>query len=411
MNILSQEVILGLLNDYYLLFAICLFLGSFAATFYIMPKVLWVTKEKGLLADVNERSAHAVATPSFGGVSFFIVLVIMLSILQSLRVDFTGNHLLAALTILFMVGLKDDLVISSAKVKLFGQISASCFIIFSPELQLTNLYGFWRIFEIPESVGYIFKGFFIVALINAYNLIDGIDGLAAFIGIVVSGFFAIVFFLVREPYYVLVSISLFGIFAAFLPFNFSRGHRKIFMGDSGSMIMGLMLAFLSLKILVLAPSIPLMADGHNPANRLLLLACILFLPVLDTLRVMFIRIIRGRSPFSADRNHAHHVLLDLGFSHKKAGFSLAFTNILIIVTYKYISVLISHLWLTCYVLLIYMAAFLLLNRLKILGTKRALLTGAEFRKEENLKPAEGLRILAGVQNGFSQVPSKKTKVS
>jgi UDP-N-acetylmuramyl pentapeptide phosphotransferase/UDP-N-acetylglucosamine-1-phosphate transferase len=84
MNILSQEVILGLLNDYYLLFAISLFLGSFAATFYIMPKVIWVAKEKGLLADVNERSAHVVATPSFGGVTFFIILVMPLS--PSLRV-------------------------------------------------------------------------------------------------------------------------------------------------------------------------------------------------------------------------------------------------------------------------------------------------------------------------------------
>ncbi len=392
MNILNHETILELFRTYYPLFVLGLFAGTFAVTFYIIPKVIWVSQEKNLMATVNDRSAHSVATPNFGGVAFFIILVLILSILQSLRLNFTGNHLIAAMTILFMVGLKDDLVISTARVKLLGQITATCFVIFSPELQLTNLQGFFGIFEIPDLLGYIIKAIFMIALINAYNLIDGIDGLAAITGIVISGVFATIFFMAGKPYYVLVSVSLAGILAAFLRFNFSRGRRKIFMGDSGSLVVGLMLAFLSLKILVMAPSIPLVAEGHNPANRFLLLACVLFLPVFDTLRVMFIRIIRGRSPFSADRNHAHHVLLDLGFSHKRAGFSLAVTNLLIIGSYFYMSLLLSHLWLTFYVVLIYSTSFLVLNKLKIIGAGKALPTHTEFRKDEQLRPAGGVKI-------------------
>lgn len=396
MNILNHETLLELFQTYYLIFLGCLFIGTFALTFYLIPKVLWVSKEKNLMATVNDRSAHVVATPSFGGVAFYITLILVLCILQSLRVNFTGNHLIAAMTILFMVGLKDDLVISTARVKLFGQITATCFVIFSPELQLTNLQGFWGVHEIPEALGFIIKALFMIALINAYNLIDGIDGLAALTGIVISGVFATIFFLAERPYFVLLSLSLAGILTAFLRFNFSRGNKKIFMGDSGSLIVGLTLGFLGLKILVMVPSIDLIEAGHNPANRFLLLGCVLFLPVFDTLRVMLIRMLRGRSPFSADRNHAHHVLLDLGFSHKRAGFSLALTNLLIIGSYFYLSLFLSHLWLSFYVVLIYGTGFLVLYRLRIIVEGRALPTHTEYRQKEQVKPVGGVKVTRAV---------------
>ncbi|MDT0650323.1 hypothetical protein RM529_09215, partial [Zunongwangia sp. F297] len=161
MNILDQETIIELFRNYYLLFVACLFLGTFCLTFYVIPKVLWVSREKNLTAPVNERSAHIVETPSFGGVAFFITLILVFSIIQSLRLGYVGNHLIAAISILFLVGLKDDLVISTARVKLFGQITAACFLIFSPELQITSLYGFWGIYEIPEVLGYCFTALLI----------------------------------------------------------------------------------------------------------------------------------------------------------------------------------------------------------------------------------------------------------
>ena len=371
MNILDQEVILELFRANYELFILLVFLLTFGLTFYIIPKVLWVSKEKNLMATVNERSSHSLAVPTFGGVAFYISIILVLTILQSLRLTYVGNHLIAAMTILFMVGLKDDLVISTAKVKFIGQITAACFLVFSPELQLTNLHGFLGLHEIPEILGFIINGFLVLALINSYNLIDGIDGLAAIVGIVISLVYALVFYLTGEPFFVLVSISLAGILAAFLRFNFSRGRNKIFMGDSGSLIVGLVLAFLTLKHLAMEPYAPALAEGYHPGNRLLFLACILFIPAFDTLRVIIIRKINGESPFSPDRNHAHHVLLDLGLSHFKASLSLGFLNFIVVLIYFSLANNLSQPWLLFLVVLLYSAAFALFGWLKIVGARIA----------------------------------------
>ncbi len=364
MNLLNHEVILELFRDYYLIFVMCLFIGAFLLTFYLIPKVLWVSKEKNLMAEVVGRSAHSTETPSFGGVAFYITLIMVLALIQSLRLNYVGSHLIGAITILFMVGLKDDLVISTARVKLFGQIAAACFLVFSPEMHLTSLHGFWGIYEIPEILGLFLTTFLVIALINAYNLIDGIDGLAALVGIVICTAYAVVFYVSGHPYFVLISVSLGGILSAFLRFNYSRGQRKIFMGDSGSLIVGLVLAFLRIKLLVMVQSLPMVREGFSPSNRLLFVACILFIPVFDTLRVILLRLLKGDSPFSADKEHAHHILLDLGLSHKKSGIFLASLNILVICIFWLFSKLLSNVWLSILVVAMYGAMFLLFYVLK-----------------------------------------------
>ena len=339
MNILDHEVILGLFRSNHLFFILCVFGIAFFATYYFIPKVLWVSKEKNLMKTINERSSHTKLTPNFGGVAFFMVLVLVISILQSVKSTYTGNHLIVAATLLFMVGLKDDLVISTAKVKLFGQLSAAFFLVFSPELQVTSLHGFLGFYEIPDTAGYLLSAFIVVAVINAFNLIDGIDGLASMAGIVMSLAFALAFYQSGNPYFVLISVCVTGILFAYLRFNFSRGKNKIFMGDSGSLIIGLVIACLTLKII----SLPFDSEVTYLNNaRLVYLASVLFLPLFDTARVMVLRILDGRSPFEADRNHIHHILLDLGFSHFKASLSLAFLNILVICCFIILSRQLSH---------------------------------------------------------------------
>ena len=391
MNILDQQVVLDFFRSNYEWFVGLVFLGTFAMTFYLIPKVLWVTKEKNLMAAVNERSAHATAVPTFGGVAFFISIILVLSIIQGMRLSYVGNHLIAAVTVLFMVGLKDDLVISTARVKLVGQIAAALFLVFSPEMELISLHGFFGIHEIPIVLGLFLKTIFIIALINAYNLIDGIDGLGAITGIVISIMYAWVFYATGNPFYVLISISVAGILAAFLRFNFSRGRNKIFMGDSGSLVIGLLLAFLTLKVLVMEPYVPLMATGHDPANRLLFLACVLFIPVFDTLRVIIIRKINGSSPFSPDRNHAHHVLLDLGLSHFRASVCLGLLNLTVIAIYAYFADKLPHLWLAFLVTFLYSGGFFLFGKLKKLSAQTA---------EKTAIPEEPKRRWQGLLRSF-----------
>lgn len=370
MNILDHEIILGLFRSNYLFFVGCVFCGAFILTWYLIPKVLWVSKEKQLTKNINERSSHSLATPSFGGVAFFMCLVVIISLLQSIRLTFTGNHLIIAATVLFLVGLKDDLVVSTARVKLFGQITAACFILFSPELQLKTLYGFWGIYEIPVELGYILKAVIIIALINAYNLIDGIDGLAAIIGMVICSTYAVAFYSTGHPYFVLISISLVGMLGAFLRFNFSRGRRKIFMGDSGSLIVGLMIAFLTLKVLVMEPYPPMIKAGFTPENRLLFAIATLFIPVFDTLRVIIIRMVNAKSPFSADRNHAHHVLLDLGCSHVQASLWLGGLNIIIISFYLVVSRMLDSVWMSLCLIIMFAGMALLFKTLKLKAERR-----------------------------------------
>ena len=143
------------------------------------------------------------------------------------------------------------------------------------------------------------------------------------------------------------------------------------MGDSGSLLVGLILAFLSMKHLVMEPSAPVLAQGYQPGNRLLFLACALFIPAFDTLRVIIIRKINGHSPFSPDRNHAHHVLLDLGLSHKKASFSLGLLNLIVIGIYLSLSNILSQPWLLFLVVLLYALVFALFGWLKVVGARMA----------------------------------------
>ncbi|MDQ7918273.1 MraY family glycosyltransferase [Mesonia sp. MT50] len=365
MNILDQEILLDLFQRYYLFFVSGVFLLAFVLTWYFTPKVLWVSREKNLMKEVNERSSHKDAVPPFGGVAFFLVLILILSLLQALRTSPTGNHLIIGITFLFLAGLKDDLVISSAKLKFMSQLFAAAFIIFSPELQLTNLYGFWGVYAIPPVIGYAIKGLIVVALVNAYNLIDGIDGLASVAGIIISLSYAMVFYVTDHPYFILVSLTVAGILAAFLRFNLSKGGRKMFMGDGGSLVMGYMMAFLSLKILTMEPFDSLVQQGFVAQNRLLFALAVLFIPIFDTLRVIIIRLRSGKTPFEADRNHMHHVLLDSGRTHKQASFLLGGINILVIALYMALSQFLHNFGLTMAMIVIFLlaaAAFDVLKR-------------------------------------------------
>lgn len=375
MNILDQEILLDLFHRFYLFFAGCVFSLAFILTWYFTPKVLWVSQKKALMKEVNERSSHKNAIPPFGGVAFFLVLILVISILQALRTSPTGNHLIVGLTFLFMTGLKDDLVISSAKLKFVSQLFAAGFIIFSPELQLTSLHGFLGIFEIPMALGYAFKGLIVVALINAYNLIDGIDGLAGISGIVISLTYAVVFYATGHPYFVLVSLTVAGLLSAFLRFNFSRGRKKMFMGDGGSLVIGFMIAFLSLKILVMQPYEPLMREGFVPENRLLFALAVLFIPIFDTLRVICIRLKNGKTPFEADRNHMHHVLLDNGLSHKKASFILGGLNLAVIIIYMMLSRDLKSIGMSLAMLAIFMVVAVAFAGLKRKSHQRTMLYG------------------------------------
>ncbi|WP_262696705.1 MraY family glycosyltransferase [Flagellimonas lutimaris] len=240
--------------------------------------------------------------------------------------------MIPGLTILFIVGLKDDMVVLSPGSKLLAQILAISFILVNDSFGIESLNGFLNIYEIPYYLYLVIGGFLMLTIINSYNLIDGIDGLASIVGIVVMVIYTTIFYLSQEYFFALIAITMNACLMAFFGFNVSS-RKKIFMGDTGSLIVGFIISILTLKFLALEPT----AYGELPfllENAPLIAISILIVPLFDTARVFTIRIANKKGPFSPDRNHIHHIFIDFwGLSHKQASFIIGCFNIIFVVLF------------------------------------------------------------------------------
>jgi UDP-N-acetylmuramyl pentapeptide phosphotransferase/UDP-N-acetylglucosamine-1-phosphate transferase len=298
---------------------------------YLYPVIIHVAKKKMLMDEPVDRSVHRSLVPRLGGLGLFITFSLTL-IISGLLVDLKLydlikiNALIASTIILLFLGVKDDLVFIAPKKKLIGQIIAVGLVIFLSDIRIKSFEGLLGVGELPYVVSVLFTLFVFILVINAINLIDGIDGLAASMAILASTAFGIFFLINGHTMLTLVSFILIGALAGFLTYNFSST-RKIFMGDCGSMFVGFLLAYQGINFLTYNATV---TSPYHLTNAPILLLAILSFPLLDTLRVFAIRIKEKRSPFSADRNHIHHRLLDLGLSHQQATLFLLICSILTI---------------------------------------------------------------------------------
>jgi len=312
--------------------AVVLFIGVFLLTYLTIPKIIGVVEHKRLMDDPNQRSSHSNRTPTLGGISFFYCLVFSLFFIKERALFDEVMYLIPGLTILFIVGLKDDLVVLSPGSKLIAQILAIAFVLVNPSFTIESLNGFLNIFEIPYYLYLFIAGFLMITVINSYNLIDGIDGLASIVGIVIMIIYTTIFYLSQEYFFALIAITTNACLMAFFGFNVSS-NKKIFMGDTGSLIIGFVISVLTLKFLALEPS----SYGELPfllENAPLIAISILIVPLFDTARVFTIRLANKRGPFSPDRNHVHHVLIDFwGLSHKQASFIIGCFNIIFVILF------------------------------------------------------------------------------
>ncbi|WP_229731312.1 MraY family glycosyltransferase [Hyunsoonleella pacifica] len=286
---------------------------------------------KNLMDNPNKRSSHLKRTPTLGGVAFFYTLIFALFFLRNWADNGEAMFLIPSLTILFIIGLKDDLVVLSPYTKLIAQLISVAFILSNEAFMINSLHGFFGVHEIPSFVSYIIGGFIMVTIINAYNLIDGIDGLAAIVGIVILIIYSTIFYMTKDYFYLLLSLTLNGCLIAFLKYNLSSSsEEKIFMGDTGSLIVGFIVSILTMKFLAL-PSNKLEGLPFLIENIPLIAIGILIVPLFDTARVFTIRLANKRSPFSADRNHTHHILIDyFNISHKKASLIIGAFNLIFV---------------------------------------------------------------------------------
>ena len=307
-------------NIYYLTL---LFVTIFLVTYILIPIIRNISLTFNLTDTPGVRSSHATTTPSFGGVAFYVSFIIALFFIQFFFENQVSLTLLVGISVLFFTGLFDDLINLRAKVKFFGQFLGVALLMSQPDFRIISMHGFLGINEIPLIASIVGSMFFLLALINAFNLLDGIDGLTSITGIIVASFYSYMFYKLGYFYYLSISITTIATLLAFLRFNFSV-KRKIFMGDTGSLTIGLVLGLLTLKLMT---ADAVYASLHfNPKQLPLILVAVLFVPILDTCRVMMIRLLKGVSMFSADRNHIHHIIIDYGLSHRKASSLIGLVN-------------------------------------------------------------------------------------
>lgn len=299
-------------------------LWSFLVAIFAVPSIIDVARRKKLFDKPNHRTIHELLTPRLGGLAIFAGFMSAVTIFGEITPGV--QQLLAGCLILFFIGVKDDIITVSVFKKFFVQLLAAGIVMFIGDVKITNFQGFMNVYALDQGISYGFTFLVIIGITNAINLIDGLDGLAGSLVLLISFTFGI-FFFSHNISYAFVAFSLAGAVLGFLRYNFHNA--RIFMGDTGSLICGFIIAIMAIEFveLKLVSSSPALAVG------------ILIIPVFDTIRVFSIRILNGRSPFHPDKNHIHHWLLSLNFSQMKVvliliGFNLL--TILVMINYDHL---------------------------------------------------------------------------
>lgn len=298
-------------------------LTGFVIVYTVIPSIIGISHKKKLLDLPNRRKLNKVAIPTLGGVAVFAGLVI--SSILFLQDNFMPewHYLLAAVILMLFIGLIDDLLVIRAWKKLVVQTGAALILVLMGGFQVTHAYGFFGLEGFNNWLSIPLSVLLIIFLINAVNLIDGIDGLAAGLTLLVSLALGSWFYLTGNAGYAIICMALCGSLGAFLVFNLSAVPQKIFLGDTGSLVLGVFLAAIVIRFNELNAWV---AEPFRISQAPLIALSLLVVPVTDTLRVIALRIMKGRSPFRPDMNHLHHLLVRGGCSHIGAtGCLLAYT--------------------------------------------------------------------------------------
>lgn len=293
----------------------------------MMPIIIKFSKKLQLFDVPNARKIHIGVIPTFGGIGLFFGIFISFILWSSEAYEDKFQYLIFPIFILFLSGIKDDLHCLSYRQKLVIQIFCSLFLVHVAKVKITSFFGLFGIEDLGWSLSTIFSTFVIIIIINSINLVDGIDGLASSIGLVASNAFGFWFLVSRNYDYAVLALCTSGALLAFFWYN--RNPARIFMGDTGSSVLGSVIGVLTIQFIKLNRDIPL-SEAYKVQNVPVVAISVLIIPLLDLARIFLVRILTGKSPFAADRNHIHHLFIDLGFSQMQTVAILFSFNIFII---------------------------------------------------------------------------------
>jgi UDP-N-acetylmuramyl pentapeptide phosphotransferase/UDP-N-acetylglucosamine-1-phosphate transferase len=299
---------------------------SFLVSFIILPVIIKYSLAKNLVDVPGRRKIHKKVTPSMGGIAMFAGFAVASFIWTETGAWQEARYVMASLFILFLIGVRDDLVPFRALHKLLGQIIAIVVLLFS-SIHIQSLYGFLGITHIPAIVGYALTFFAIIVITNAFNLIDGLDGLAGSVSICSLLAFGIWFYFADDYTYALFCFAMIGGTLSFLVFNWEPS--EIFMGDTGAMVIGMLLSVLTIRFMNLNYDLP----AHHIAKfsgSIGTAACFIIVPLCDTLRIVILRTLKGQSPFTPDKSHIHHAIIRLGKSHSQSAIILTTVSVVYI---------------------------------------------------------------------------------
>ena len=300
---------------------------GFTLVIISIPPIIKVAHAKKLFDSTDERKIHSGAIPPLGGIAIFVGFILSTIIATDGYTFDSLKYIIASVILMFFIGLKDDLMIISPKKKLIVQIFAGVLLITLGNVRFTSLHGILGIYEIHYITSLLISLFAMIVIVNSFNLVDGIDGLASGLAILAATFFGTWFFISGEIQFSIMSFALVGSLAGFFLYNVFGKSNKLFMGDTGSLIIGLVVSTLVVKF----NEFNIIHNSEFAINAAPSVSfAVIIVPLIDTLKVMSIRVYQGRSPFSPDQNHLHHRLLILVPNHFKVTLIIVFANTLFI---------------------------------------------------------------------------------
>lgn len=304
------------------------FSSALLITWYYVPKIIIVVKRRHLEDKPERHKIHKSDVPTLGGIGIFAGFIF--GYLISVNGNVPGlSFFTAAILLLFFVGVKDDLVYLHPKKKFVGELVSAVIVILFTDLRITHLHGFMGATDISFINSFIITLLLFIVIINAINFIDGIDGLAASVGIISSVVLGVFFWKSSDHGYAVMSAAFAGALIAFIRYNLSHDSgKKIFMGDTGSLILGFTLTVFTIHFNeLIANGKPFIKFHSAPALSI----AVLILPLFDSLRVIILRLYNKQHVFVADHRHIHHLMLRAGFNHRQATLWLSLFNISMIV--------------------------------------------------------------------------------
>ena len=319
-------------------FLILVFVTSFFVVLLSTPSLIKVAILKRLFdAPGDTRKLHTRMIPTIGGIIIFAGTVFSYSLwfpsgrlhdpVLVINTMEDYKYIVSTLLVMFFVGVKDDIIGTAPVKKLVAHVLVGMVLVLMANIRIISMHGIFGIEVLPYWASVFLSLFTYIVVVNAFNLIDGVDGLAGGVGFIASSAFGAWFALAGDYAMAALAIALSGSLFGFLFFNFSPA--KIFMGDSGSLTIGLIISILAIKLIGYDVSMI-----HNKfivtVSKPIFAMAVLVYPLIDTLRIFIYRAVQGISPFSADRNHLHHRLIDIGCSHKKTVLIIYTVNIFII---------------------------------------------------------------------------------